>query len=272
MLNAGFGGGICEPGRLRDIIVDRGGDVCEVVDSFPAGGPTMDCGLCFAVEERFSASDVDPFVALAPRAWPSLVDAPGFALVVLEGMDGPPGRGDCGSLVLPALFKPLLCAGPSAAVFEGVPVRAARESARAVSTSMSLSFDAFDVCPRPILLTLAPRGGIMLTGRESLLAGGGIVLLSSSMALRRTASGSVSALCLEVSLEVSDPLLLEKFSFESSSSFVSSAMAAPEAASLDGFLENWGSKLLRFARRFGSVSLLQAALAIEKWARLFIGP
>lgn len=112
----------------------------------------------------------------------------------------------------------------------------------------------------------------MLTGRESLLAGGGMVLLSSSIALRRTASGSTSALCLGVSLEVSDPLLLEKLFLDSSSSFVSSAIAAPGPASLDGFLENWGSRLLRFARRFASASLPQAALAIEKCARLFIGP
>lgn len=143
-MNAGLGGGICEPGRPRDIIVDRGGDVCEVVESFPDGGPTMDCGLCFTVEDRFSGRDVKPFVALAPRAWPSLADVPDFALVVLEGTDGPPGLGDCGSLVLPVLFKPLLCAGPSEVVFEVVPVRAASESARAVSISMSLSFDALD--------------------------------------------------------------------------------------------------------------------------------
>lgn len=206
----------------------------------------MDCGLCFATEERFSAIDGPPLVVLAPRAWLSLAvplalrpDASAcLELVVLDGIVGMPGRGDCGSLVLPVLFNPLLCAGASDGGFEGEPVSAARESARADSTSTSFSREKLGACPLPTLDILVPRGGIILPGRESLLAGGGMILLSSSMAVRLFAGGSTSALCLGVSLEVSEPLRLDNASFVASSSFVSSAMAPPVVASLDGFLEN----------------------------------
>ena len=95
-----------------------------------------------------------------------------------------------------------------------------------------------------------------------------MVRLSSSMALRRTASGSTSALCLDVS----EPLRREYFSFEPSRSSASSAIGPPAVASLDAFLENCGSKLLLFAFRAGSESPQLAALAMEKCARLFIGP
>ena len=237
----------------------------------------VDCGRCLATDERFSAMDVPLVVVLGPRAWPSLlfmlparpIPSPVFALVVREGIEGTPGLGDCGNLVLPVRFRPLTCGSASDGVFGGVPppVRAARESARASSTFISVSLDVFGACPRPTLLTLAPRGGIILFGRESLLAGGGMVCLSSSIALRRTLSGSTSALCLDVS----EPLRRE-FSFEPSSSFVSSAIGIPEVVSLDAFLENCGRRLRLFALRAGSPSLLQFEFAIEKWARLFMGP
>ena len=101
------------------------------------------------IEDRFSAIElvVTPlFMVLVARLCPSL----SLVLVVLEGIRGPPGFGDCGSLVEPDLFNPLSgivgFGGVGDADSGAAPVRAAKDCALAVSASASLSLESSRVC------------------------------------------------------------------------------------------------------------------------------
>ncbi len=123
--------GICEVGRPRAIIDERGGDVLIALS---ASASAWDVGRGLATEDRFSAIEVED-VVLALETLVRLY--PDRVLVVLDGIAGPPTRGDCGNLVEPVLCKPLvdvldLEEGGSAA-----PVNAASDCALAASKPVS---------------------------------------------------------------------------------------------------------------------------------------
>ena len=158
------GGSICDAGRPRDITEAavccpmtcdagrdrvawaRGGDVLL--------GSSDACSACALLlvtrssgMERAAASDK----LLIPRLCVVVLRE----LVVREGITGapgivgPPALGDCGSLLEPVRLRPDSGSGILDGL-EGVPVRAASESARAasasVSSSLSVSLDMLRIC------------------------------------------------------------------------------------------------------------------------------
>jgi len=210
VLKVGRAGGamICDVGRARPVAVARGGDGCCAATCEPGrprdsmedrgeGGGALDSDLWSAsgvalalmIDDLFPAIDV-PAVTLSAlpmlRVWTWLT----LVLVVRDGIAGPPARGDCGSLVETARCRP----DEDMAGCEGVegtsPVNAASDCALAASKSASVSSStcfnssfAFEVLVLVLAYALAPRGGIIEVGRESLEHGGGMTFLSSSIPL-----------------------------------------------------------------------------------------
>lgn len=257
MLNVGFdeGGTIWEIGLGREEI--RGGDIGgpawlvgrgrDVVVEFITGGVSLEVSLAARALIIGNRSFVDaassfmtPAVAEGARSTTFLLDD--FtralfvcALVVLDGIIGPSTRGDCGNLVdlcrlKPAAANPALDASPVATE----PVKAARDCALAASGSKVSPLDSCRACdrtPGSLLAWLEPRGGIIDTGLAD-FAGGGIVLRSSSAALRtldsieRLASSDI----LELSPSAESLALLDRWA----------------SSSTDVFRANCGSKLRLF--------------------------
>lgn len=177
MLNAGLddvGGSICEPGRPRVIteaavcwlmICDAGrGRVVEARggDVLLASSEASSARALLLVM-RSSGIERDP-AASAALLIARLCEATLRELVVREGMTGPPGAkgpptlGDCGNLLDPDRFKPdsgmgifdgLVDGAGGAEEAGGVPVKAAKDCALAVSASassyFSLSFEIADI-------------------------------------------------------------------------------------------------------------------------------
>lgn len=126
---------------------------------------------------------VELIEALVTRLWLLVLRL----LLALEGITGPPTLGDCGNLLEPDLFNPDSGIASLDGLTDGVPSRAANDCDLATSEVSSLlsTVDALRTCACICCVLanwLAPRGGIMDAGLDS-FEGGGIVFLSSSMAL-----------------------------------------------------------------------------------------